>query len=388
MKKPSNENFIWLDFIRGVAALIVVFGHLRALTFEPYNEENKSSIIEKAFYFFSSDFGSMAVLIFFVLSGFFIVRSIDNVYNIGKWSFKNYLIARFSRLYTVLIPALLFTWIFDSLAYSISPGAPFYTGSIDHLSRNYPLSRLDWGHFFGSLLFLQRIVIEPFGSNGPLWSLSYEFWYYILFPLAYLAFQLNWSNRNKHLYASLFLVISIFLWIYNENIIIYFTLWLMGGFSYMIYKRQYQAKRRTLLTGLVILLLITIMVIGRLHLIPMILSNFLLGLVAAWTIYLLTFSKSKSFVKMSTFLSNISYTLYLTHFPLLAFFTSICGFYNQRFGLSSVILFFLFFSLSIFFSYCFWWLFERNTKIVKNFIYRLLNRPIPGLLIKKANFKP
>ena len=32
--------------------------------------------------------------------------------------------------------------------------------------------------------FLQTIVGPTFGSNGPLWSLAYEWWYYVLFPLA------------------------------------------------------------------------------------------------------------------------------------------------------------------------------------------------------------
>jgi hypothetical protein len=31
--------------------------------------------------------------------------------------------------------------------------------------------------------FLQTIAGPTFGSNGPLWSLAYEWWYYVLFPL-------------------------------------------------------------------------------------------------------------------------------------------------------------------------------------------------------------
>jgi peptidoglycan/LPS O-acetylase OafA/YrhL len=34
----------------------------------------------------------------------------------------------------------------------------------------------------GNLAFLQTIAVAPFGSNGPLWSLAFEFWYYIWFP--------------------------------------------------------------------------------------------------------------------------------------------------------------------------------------------------------------
>ena len=35
----------------------------------------------------------------------------------------------------------------------------------------------------GNLLFLQGIICPPFGSNVVLWSLSYEFWFYIWLPI-------------------------------------------------------------------------------------------------------------------------------------------------------------------------------------------------------------
>lgn len=34
----------------------------------------------------------------------------------------------------------------------------------------------------GNLLFLQTKITQEFGSNGPLWSLFSEFWYYVLVP--------------------------------------------------------------------------------------------------------------------------------------------------------------------------------------------------------------
>ena len=35
----------------------------------------------------------------------------------------------------------------------------------------------------GNAAFLQEIVVPTYGSNAPLWSLSYEFWYYFLYPV-------------------------------------------------------------------------------------------------------------------------------------------------------------------------------------------------------------
>jgi peptidoglycan/LPS O-acetylase OafA/YrhL len=34
----------------------------------------------------------------------------------------------------------------------------------------------------GNLVFLQAILVPTWGSNGPLWSLAFEFWFYIWFP--------------------------------------------------------------------------------------------------------------------------------------------------------------------------------------------------------------
>ena len=45
----------------------------------------------------------------------------------------------------------------------------------------------------GNLFFLQTIFVPPFGSNAPLWSLSFEFWYYLLFPLC--LFALSRGNQ-------------------------------------------------------------------------------------------------------------------------------------------------------------------------------------------------
>jgi len=66
---PELPGF--LNIVRWVAALLVVLQHIRFLWFAEYaNEQNKSSLI-KIFYFFTG-FGSEAVIVFFVLSGFLV----------------------------------------------------------------------------------------------------------------------------------------------------------------------------------------------------------------------------------------------------------------------------------------------------------------------------
>ena len=47
--------------------------------------------------------------------------------------------------------------------------------------------------FAGNALFLQTILVPVLGTNGPLWSLAYEFWYYAVFPL----FGWAWHRRGS-----------------------------------------------------------------------------------------------------------------------------------------------------------------------------------------------
>src|SRR5205085_10481349 len=35
---------------------------------------------------------------------------------------------------------------------------------------------------FGALLFQSALAWPVFGTNGPLWSLSFEFWFYVFYP--------------------------------------------------------------------------------------------------------------------------------------------------------------------------------------------------------------
>ncbi len=81
--------------------------------------------------------------------------------------------ARIARLYVVIVPALLFTGILDYLH-----------GAWDG-TRDGPSS------FLINLFFLQGIYGGAYGSNGPLWSLSYEWWFYILFGLSLTAVALS-----------------------------------------------------------------------------------------------------------------------------------------------------------------------------------------------------
>lgn len=164
------------DFIRGTAAILVLLNHFRNIFFVPYAEVENQNIFSLLIYSFSG-LGHEAVMVFFVLSGFFISNSV--IKSLDKWSWKYYFVNRLTRLYIVLIPALLITLLLDFV------GMYFFDYSFFPHNMS---ERINLDVFIGNILFLQGFETTVFGSNDPLWSLSYEFWYYLLFPFILLIF--------------------------------------------------------------------------------------------------------------------------------------------------------------------------------------------------------
>ena len=70
------------------------------------------------------------------------------------------------------------------MALALRANMPGYGGEV--LQHIYPSSAIAQALtapvFLGNAAFLQRILVPELGTNGPLWSLANEFWYYLLFP--------------------------------------------------------------------------------------------------------------------------------------------------------------------------------------------------------------
>jgi peptidoglycan/LPS O-acetylase OafA/YrhL len=379
MKEKPNQ-FVHLDFLRGMAALAVLANHLRAFLIYPLTNSTNVTSVGKTFYFFTG-FGHLAVIIFFVLSGFLICRGIAIAHSKDRWSWKIYLTNRMTRLWLVLFPALIFTLLWDKIGILLTD-SNFYKGVLfDHYNSG-PMAK-DANDslltFIGNLLFLQTIYVSTYGSNGPLWSLAYEFWYYIIFPLTYTTL-LEIVNRNK-IYINIFKVylIAMLIVILPFSIISFGLVWLLG---YLVYLANENIKIKRIFSNLFIFIIVLLMFLTYLSLIRIgIIKGFWLvdfGLGCSVALLILTLVnmpvKFNVYAKIARRISSVSYSLYLGHFPFLAFI--VCVFLNNRQykeGMNSYLLYSLLFITSVLFSWLMWWLFERRTEEVKNIIIRRMH---------------
>jgi len=180
-------RLVYIDLLRGLAALAVVLGHTRAIMNTPWGQSEHNWL--GAIWVLASAQHHIAVVIFFVLSGYMVGGAILGQINEGKWSWPLYGVTRMTRLYVVLVPALFITMGFDFLGQYLAPAADVYAGHGDNgmALLTDPQQAHAITTFLGNLAFLQDIHFPVYGSNGSLWSLSYEFWYYLLFPCLCLA---------------------------------------------------------------------------------------------------------------------------------------------------------------------------------------------------------
>src|SRR4030088_13412 len=113
--------------IRGVSALAVMLGHVRGLFFVYFPFLENKSLVVRLLYAVTG-FGHQAVMIFFVLSGYFIGMSVLDSVAEHRWSWRVYLVSRLTRLQLVLFPALILGAIWDQIGFRIPQAASLSCG--------------------------------------------------------------------------------------------------------------------------------------------------------------------------------------------------------------------------------------------------------------------
>ncbi|HUB65892.1 MAG TPA: acyltransferase [Candidatus Methylacidiphilales bacterium] len=372
-KNICDSRLVHLDLIRGLAALAVCAEHLRAYLFTGYRHLAGSVGLFGKLFYFATGLGHQAVMLFFVLSGYFVGGSVIKSLAENRWSWAGFARRRLTRLYMVLIPALVLTAFWDGLGHALTAGRG-YDGIFGNLYHSGPQSGLPARDgsavFLGNALYLQTILVPVYGSNGPLWSLAYEFWYYLTFPLAMLALAPGNSWRYRAVHLLLLVACGCLLpWPVWEGAVI----WLMGCAVFWISRHSRLGepcgrKWVCVCGGLVLLASLALSRGDSLGGYDLLIG---LGFASMLPCLIRRNTASRLYGLVAIGLSDISYTLYVVHFPLLSFL-----FFTFRPGRqvapspAAYGTFLLLLCGVVAYASLLWWLFERRTDDVRRIIER------------------
>lgn len=201
----NNSLSIYFDFVRFFAAVLVVHSHFLGFGIVP----EILNFGEKA------EFGREAVIIFFVMSGYVIAYTTEE----KNHSFKEYFLARSTRIYSVALPVILLSFVIGGMGLLLAPES-----YADFYQANNPLFYIAF-----HLAFLGEVSIfyeKPF-LIVPYWSLSYEVWYYVFFAVVF------YLRGNQRIIFSAVLILLL-----GHRLLLLLPIWWAGVLLFHLNKRH------------------------------------------------------------------------------------------------------------------------------------------------------
>ena len=351
-RELSRSNSSMLDLIRGISSQLVVVGH-------------GISFCGIAVRFHQPNFPWMqniAVVIFFILSGFVISYSLGRKSHRNDYDFPHYFVDRFVRIYAAFIPVLIFIVAIDLFSQSINGDLYKYGEAFNARTFIYNLFMFqDYPQFQNYPLVN---VATSFGSARPLWTVAIEWWIYLFVGVLFFAFK----NRSKNVFVYFFIALLSIVPIYNliggrgNGLTLY---WVYGVIIYYIFKCAI-LKNISLAKLFIMMMIIIVMachrVMGTLQEYDHLFALYLAGIIILLVEISTRFDFKNIVVRASTFLASYSYSLYLIHYSI---FDLLVTHYGGGYKV-----FFVAFTISNIVSYFFGVLFEIHiAKKLKKAIY-------------------
>jgi len=304
LDRSKNDTAITIDFLRAVAAQLVCVGHALSffLNWHPSNLPYMQNV---------------GVLLFFLISGFLITHTLARKSNNPNYGFAQFFIERFSRIYSGLIPALLFVVFVD--------GITIYWAGAPDIARYYDLQTLlaNLGMLTGYRgVFASSLARSEFGSASPLWTLAIEWHIYMFVGATFFA-----ATRPKSIPFMLPLAL-----IFSSNPIHYvfgsyqadgvgfglFILWLLGALVYFIGLTSIRERAPAASVGILGCVVFVAITRGgheyNLTSYFALFAAFFGVTTATQSLHQVT---STSLVRCIGFLADYSYSLYLIHYTLM-----------------------------------------------------------------------
>jgi peptidoglycan/LPS O-acetylase OafA/YrhL len=306
--KLKEGSSVILDLIRGISAQLVVIGHGISFfgIFTFLHEPNFPWM------------QNIAVLIFFLLSGFLISYSTIRKKQNNDYGFSEYFADRFSRIYSAFVPALVFVFLIDLISQGIDRETYQYGNAYDLKT------------FVGNVFMLQdypafqflHYNLTSFGSARTFWSLAIEWWIYLSFGYLLLVI----FRKDKITLPSL-MIFGFFSLVPVVNLIMgrgngLTIYWIFGLTVYVVSTQQILVNVGKKLK-ISFLLVFSGLGLCRAYLKTEAYDPVFAFLLAISLWIMIDLYKDKKFsdiaIKIIRYNASISYTLYLIHYSILSF---------------------------------------------------------------------
>lgn len=289
-----------LDHLRWIAAFAVVFQHARSLVMIDYHPD--AGLMAKALYF-ATGFSHQAVVIFFVLSGYLVGgAAIRLIRESNEDQRRRFALDRFVRIFIVLLPALALT----GLVALLSPPVPVIasgTWGSDIPDAVATSSATAW---IGTSFLVNEILTRTTPYNGALWSLAYEWSYYVFAAAAIFVANIDRRAIPVALYAVVLFVLCAFL---APMMLAMGLLWLAGAAASCI--------KGPRLPALTLLMFLGSLLITRFDLIGPFAEDLLMACATALLIADRSFQDTFALERAGYRLASFSYSLYAIHWPVM-----------------------------------------------------------------------
>ncbi|WP_297791925.1 acyltransferase [uncultured Marinobacter sp.] len=346
-RKLSSESSSLLDFVRGGAAQLVVIGHGISFTgIAPYLKQPNFPWMQ-----------NIAVLVFFIISGFLITYSLIGKAKNDNYQYFDYLVDRSARIYTTFLPSLVFVFWIDLLSISLGDSGYRYWSAFDVKT------------FVGNIFLLQDfpgLPITSFGSARPFWTLAMEWWIY-LFVGAVFFFIVKTRSSVLLVCGIVFSVVPLYNLLGGRGNGL-FSYWLFGSVIYFFWASRF--LDRLSVKGKVTLLFLGVVLASYRVMDTLVEYEPIFAMLLAINILLLIdlaprLHLNKAFSIGAASVAAYSYTLYLVHYSIYDFMVTHWGQGVGIFVVGFVASNLVAMGMGYFFE-------ERGARFVKEKFYRLV----------------
>jgi len=382
VRNPSFRSL--LDLSRWLAAVTVFASHLRNhVQVKHADIEPSADGVAVQIWYLLSGLHWEAVSVFFVLSGFLVGGIGTARARIGRFDLPSYTVNRATRIYVAFAPAVVLGWALDSLIVHSGTGLGIYDMSHPLVAgpSQYAYARELSGEVLSSnLLMLQSFYAKPVGSNLPLWTLSFEFWFYVVFGCGLVvATGTSWMRRGAAI-----LTAGVVIFFMGYRLPALMLLWLFGLAAAL--PGAHFLRR----PALALLALLGLLVAARLQDYQSGTSTFAYyameaapAAAFAWLLFSARGRHSAWLVRLQPFnerLASFSFSLYLVHYPVMLAAIVVLGQLGVE-GVRSgyqpddfigIAAYLAVFAVVICVAYGFSWMTERQTGRVRTFVRALL----------------